>query len=177
MIIIVLILLYFLLNEACIDLWNYFVSIIISISICIGLIWLNVFLSNTLCSHISNHFIFISLILNIVAYLIIALIAYLIDAFIFELFDFLHPKKQLSQNEIKYQRKQLHEKYLSRNNVPTSNNSTIKKDSFQNAKISNHKADEILLKRSLNKELGLDGKKSNSNTSLKDYGVELGKYD
>lgn len=37
-------------------------------------------------------------------------------------------------------------------------------------------ADEILLKRSLDKELGVDVEKSNNNTSLKDY-VELGKYD
>lgn len=148
----VLFLMFFIFTE-CHDLWNYFITIIISISICIGLIWLNIFLSNFLCSSISRHFIFIALILNIVAYLIIGLIIYLIGILFSKLFCDLYAKKMLRLEQVDDMRKQC----SPRNSTSTSNNSSIKEEVSQNRRMS---ADEILLERYLNKELGLDGKKS-----------------
>lgn len=139
--------------KKCHDLWNYFITIIISISICIGLIWLNVFLSNFLCSSISRHFILIALILNIVAYFIIGLIIYLIVKLFSKLFCDLYVKKMLRLEQVEDMRKQC----SPRNSTSTSNNSSIKKEVSQDRITSD---DEILLTRTLNKELGLDRKKS-----------------
>ncbi len=142
MAIIILYLILYLLDK-CSDLWNYFITIIISISICIGLIWLNVFLSNFLCSSISKNFIFIALPINIVAYLIISSLIYLIGIFFTNLFDYRNNKQsrkeQSSQTKIDFD---LLERSLN------------KELGLERPKT----ADEILLERSLNKELGLDGK-------------------
>lgn len=84
-VLIVLTIMCILLNDS-IELWNIIVSLFISISIFIGLLWLNVFISNYLCSHLSKKFEMKSLIINIIIYLIILLLVFLISMFLIFLF-------------------------------------------------------------------------------------------
>lgn len=111
----------------CYTIWNYIITIITSIIIFIGLIWLNVFLSNILCSLISHYFIIFSLILNIIIYFIIACLLLFLAAFLTESF------------KIRYEKE--HPRTFSENTDGKS-------------------ADEILLERSLNRELELERQKS-----------------
>lgn len=94
MVIIVLFFIGILFLDACEVLWNYIVSIIISIIIFVGLVWLNVFLSNTLCSCISNYFIIISLILNIVIYFIIGYLLSFLITWLDVAYRIPHPKPE-----------------------------------------------------------------------------------
>lgn len=75
------------------DFWNIIVSVVITGGIFIGLIWGNVFISNLLCSHFTKYFEIISLLINIIVYLIIGFLIYVLGAFCECLFDCRHPKK------------------------------------------------------------------------------------
>lgn len=95
----------------CYDLWNGIILLITSISICIGLIWLNVFLSNILCSYISNHFIIYSLVLNLIIYLIIFSLYRLI--YLYLLKKIWRKKHEKEGNLIDKQTEQKYESYSS----------------------------------------------------------------
>ncbi|MEY8433243.1 hypothetical protein AALC75_22540 [Lachnospiraceae bacterium 48-42] len=81
-----------------IECWNnYIVFKIIPIAISIwfswGLIWFNDFLSNFLCSSISNHFGIISLFFNIVTYIIISILLAIFSAIMYNIFDDINQKR------------------------------------------------------------------------------------
>lgn len=109
--------------DICIDFWNVIVSVPITIAILLGLIWGNVFISNFLCSNIIKYFEIISLIINIIIYLIIGVLFCLFGVFCEFLFNSTHPKKirkkklKSHSSQVEKTTKEKWERYLNKDDV------------------------------------------------------------